>query len=139
MVLEAALSPEGRLPALQELGCAKSINVINTAIGSVCRSVLGPGSKPVDPGYSWTRQSGSRIPQGGAGREASLIFPCLIFKNEISSKHGEKNPQLSSTEKTNPLGLETGKWLLSVPASAREEEGGLLPDPRPFPPRQTPT
>lgn len=95
-----------------------------------------PGSRPASPGHILTRQSGSGILQGGAGREASLVFPCLICKNEISNKHGGKNPQLSSKEKKSPLGLEAGKlsWLPLFPHQPAKQKGlfsltGALPLP----------
>lgn len=78
------------MPALRELSCAKSINVINIAMDLVCGLVHGePGPGPADPGHGLRSNKTKRFwNSSGRGRQRGKPhFSLLVFKNEISNKH----------------------------------------------------
>lgn len=103
------------MPALEELSGAKSITVIDITVELV----------HADPGRVLTRQSGSGILRGEAGRGSKLPFsPCLSFKNEITSKVGDtiSSDQLGTNQ---VLRSETGMpgWPTPGPAPASGMQG----------------
>ena len=103
------------MPALEELSGAKSITVIDITVELV----------HADPSRVLTRQSDSGILRGGTGRGSKLpFFPCLSFKNEITSKDGDtiSSDQLGTNQ---VLRCETGMpgWPIPGPAPARGMQG----------------
>lgn len=97
--------------------------------------MCGEPSPAREPGHALSRQSSSGILLGGAGREARLIFPRLVYKNEISNKHGElkSSAQLVGENKSWFRSWRARPACSTAPAP-RLSRRGSSPCPRPCPP-----
>lgn len=71
-----------------------------------------------------TRQMGFWKSSGRGGEKRSLVFPCLIFKNEISHRHrGEGLAWLK--EKTSPLVQRQEDGQLPLPCTSWATQKGV--------------